>query len=213
MINNFREETLNLSEDRLCLDFTNTVGWHASPKPQEHLNSYQDLLDWSLEKRLITDLEANLLQQQASLYPGEAQTVLERAIELREGIYRIFLAIIHHTAAQPGDLDLLNDWLTTGISHINLRPDGKGFAWGWTDDEKALDQMLWWAALSAANLLASEDLAQVGECADDRGCGWLFLDTSRNHSRRWCAMNDCGNRAKSRRHYEKIQDRRPEKTA
>ncbi len=213
MINNIREETLNLNDGRLCLDFTNTVGWHASSTPQERLNSYQDLLAWSLKKRLMTDSTANLLNQQANLRPGEALTVLEGAIELREAIYRIFLASIHHTAAQPSDLGLLNDWLRVGMSHINLRPDGKGFAWSWAGDEKAVDQMLWWAALSAANLLASEDLAQVGECADDHGCGWLFLDTSRNHSRRWCAMNDCGNRAKSRRHYEKIQDRRPEKTA
>jgi len=54
----------------------------------------------------------------------------------------------------------------------------------------------------AAGLLTSEKLDRVEECADDR-CGWLFLDVSRNRSRRWCAMEDCGNRAKARRHYKR----------
>ena len=32
--------------------------------------------------------------------------------------------------------------------------------------------------------------------ADD--CQWAFVDTSRNRSRRWCAMEVCGNRSKTR---------------
>jgi predicted RNA-binding Zn ribbon-like protein len=63
---------------------------------------------------------------------------------------------------------------------------------------------VWPVAYSAADLLATPDqLARVGQCQDDRGCGWLFLDLTKNHSRRWCAMDDCGNRAKAKRHYER----------
>jgi predicted RNA-binding Zn ribbon-like protein len=213
MINNIREDALNLINDRLCLDFANTVGWHASSKPIERLNTYLDLLTWSLERGLFGGHEANLLRQQANLHPDQAQNVLERAIGLREAIYRIFLASVNNKTARPDDLELLNGWLTVGMSQLKLGSDEKGFSWNWVGDENSLEQMLWWVALSTAQLLSSESLAQVGECADDRGCGWLFLDTSRNHSRRWCAMNDCGNRAKSRRHYEKVQDLKQEKAA
>jgi predicted RNA-binding Zn ribbon-like protein len=74
--------------------------------------------------------------------------------------------------------------------------------------------MLWPVARSAADLLTSaEELARVGQCADDRGCGWLFFDTSRNHSRRWCAMKDCGNRAKARRHYRRQRKARQAEAA
>jgi predicted RNA-binding Zn ribbon-like protein len=213
MLNNIREEVLNLNDGWLCLDFANTVDWHASSKPVEHLNTYLDLLTWSLEKGLFGGHEANLLRQQANLHPDQAQAVPKRAIELREAIYHIFSASTKNEADQPAGLELLNSWLTVGVSQLKLISAEKGFSWSWTGDENALDQMLWWVALSAARLLASERLAQVGECADDRGCGWLFFDTSRNHSRRWCAMKDCGNRAKSRRHYEKIQDLKLEKAA
>jgi predicted RNA-binding Zn ribbon-like protein len=63
--------------------------------------------------------------------------------------------------------------------------------------------MLWPIAREAANLLTSKDIKRMGECADDRGCGYLFFDTSRNHSRRWCSMESCGNRAKAQRHYQR----------
>ena len=213
MINTIKEESLNLADGILCLDFTNTVGWHASSKPVERLNTYTDLLNWSLDKGLISDQEADYLRQQASLHSDQAQAVLEHAIELREAIYHIFLANINNMTAQATDLDVLNYWLQVGVLHLKINSAEKGFAWNWSEDESSLDQMLWWAALSAGRLLASENLARVGECADERGCGWLFYDTSRNHSRRWCDMNDCGNRAKSHRHYEKVQDLKLEKTA
>ena len=78
---------------------------------------------------------------------------------------------------------------------------GERFAWDWTP-ENALDRVLWPVVRDAAELLSGEDLDRVGRCAD-ANCGWLFLDTSRNHSRRWCSMKDCGNRAKARRHYQR----------
>ena len=68
--------------------------------------------------------------------------------------------------------------------------------------------MLWPIVESAAELLTSERRSRIGQCADDRGCGWLFLDATKNRSRRWCAMGDCGNRAKARRHYLRTRGRR-----
>ena len=206
MNNPIREESLNLDDGWLCIDFANTVDWHASSKPVEHLNTYADLLNWSLEKGLISNHEADLLRQQATLHPNQAQAVLEQAIALREAIYAIFSASISNITAPLADLELLNSWISVGMSHLKLNSAEKGFSWNWSEDEASLDPMLWWAALSAAQVLASENLAQVGKCADEHGCGWLFFDTSRNHSRRWCTMKGCGNRAKSQRHYEKIQD-------
>ena len=64
-------------------------------------------------------------------------------------------------------------------------------------------RIFWPIAHSAVDLLTSEDIDRVGQCGDDRGCGWLFFDTNRNHSRRWCRMEDCGNRAKAHRHYHR----------
>jgi predicted RNA-binding Zn ribbon-like protein len=73
------------------------------------------------------------------------------------------------------------------------------FDWLWTDVDEHLTSILWPVARAATTLLTSPDLARVRECAGDP-CGWLFLDVSKNGSRRWCDMADCGNRAKARRY-------------
>jgi len=131
-----------------------------------------------------------------------ATAVLERAIALREAIYRIFSAISHGRPPQAADLATYNAELSGALAHSRIVSTAEGFAWDWRRAEDALDRMLWPVVRDAAGLLTSEKLDRIGECADDR-CGWLFLDVSRNRSRRWCAMEDCGNRAKARRHYER----------
>lgn len=194
---------LHLQEGWLCLDFANTAEWHASDHPEEHLNRYSDLIDWAQQVGILTDREAQRLSQEAARRPADAAAVFERAIALREAIYRIFSTVAGGGSAETTDLATLNAALSGALVWSQIVPTAHGFAWGWSDDENALERMLWPVARSAAELLTSQELNRVGVCADDRGCGWLFLDTSRNRSRRWCDMKDCGNRAKARRHYKR----------
>jgi len=79
---------------------------------------------------------------------------------------------------------------------------------GWEERPGALDAVLWPVAASAAELLVSgDDLSRVRVCGlyEDGECGWLFVDQTRSHTRRWCSMKDCGNRAKARRHYHRVR--------
>jgi predicted RNA-binding Zn ribbon-like protein len=142
------------------------------------------------------------LGDEAEQRPEEAAAVHRRAIALREAIYRIFSAVVRGEEASLSDVDVLNDEVSIGLAHARLTQRGGGFEWGWEAGEGALDRVLWVVARSAADLLTSDKLQRVTECASER-CGWLFMDLSRNHSRRWCDMNECGNRAKARRHYER----------
>ena len=48
-------------------------------------------------------------------------------------------------------------------------------------------------------LLCDPDRPPVRVC-EGNGCGWLFLDQTRNGSRRWCSSGDCGRRERVRRH-------------
>jgi predicted RNA-binding Zn ribbon-like protein len=194
--------TLKLLGGRLSLDFVNTADWHASDHPVEFLTSYSDLVAWSQHVGILTDHQAQRLLKQAARRPGDASAVLERAITLREAIYRIFSAISRGPPPQAADLATFNVELSGALAQSRIVSTAEGFTWDWADAEDALDWMLWPVAHDAAGLLTSEELDRVGQCADDR-CGWLFLDTSRNRSRRWCSMEACGNRAKVRRHYER----------
>ncbi|OGO17302.1 MAG: hypothetical protein A2Z14_17365 [Chloroflexi bacterium RBG_16_48_8] len=195
----------NQESRRLCLEFVNTLLWHASEHPEETLHSYADLVTWAQGVRLISNRAAQELLRDAVDQPAEASRVLKRATALREAIYRIFVALIHEKSPAEADLAELNNTLTKMPRGARIVKTAKGFAWNWDVDEDALDSLIWPIALSAAELLISEKCKRVGQCADNRGCGWLFLDNSKNRSRRWCDIKDCGNRAKQRRHYERTR--------
>lgn len=185
--------------NRLCLDFTNTVHDRADT-PRELLRSYSDLLAWGEQAHILSESEVQHLRQQAEQHNDEAQTVLHEAIALRETIYRICQATATSSVPAEADLDAFNDMLAEAMSQACLQPQGEAFIWEWRNKGQALESILWPVVRSAADVLTSEDRERVRICAAD-DCNWLFLDTSKNHTRRWCDMKSCGNRAKVRKHY------------
>jgi predicted RNA-binding Zn ribbon-like protein len=191
---------MHLVGGRLCLDFANTVDWRTGPNRQEWLNGYADLVAWGRHAGALTGAEADGMLAEARRHPAAAAAALARAIALREAIAAVFQAAACGTPPQAGDLAALNAALASALAHARVVPAGDGYAWAWAAGAGTLDRVLWPVARSAAELLTSPDLARVRECAGEP-CGWLFLDTSRNRSRRWCTMEGCGNRAKARRHY------------
>ena len=188
---------------RLPLDFANTAEWHESSQPLEMLETYPDLVAWSEDAQLLSKSEANSLLVNVEAAPKDATKALEKAVAIRDVIYRIFTAIAAGGTPTEGDLSEFNQALTTGLEKTKISATSNGFEWTWEKSDQAFDQMLWPILRSTAELLTSQDIKKVGQCADDRGCGYLFYDTSRNHSRRWCSMDSCGNRAKAQRHYQR----------
>lgn len=186
----------------LCLDFVNTVNDRSMPHPRELLNSYSDLVAWSKQAHIVTDDQAQRLLEKATHYPKEASAILQRAIALREAIYATFSAIAEDASPAEKDLALFNTELAVAMSRARIMPKENGYVWDWADNGDALEYMIWVVAKSAADLLISGELHDVRVCSAP-DCRWLFLDTSKNHSRRWCDMKGCGNRAKVRRHYER----------
>lgn len=191
-----------LNEGWLCLDFANTAHWHASAQPEEKLTSYPVWLDWGRRTGVLNELEAQWLALEAQVYPEQAERALQQAIALREAIFGIFSAVALGQPIPQADLNLLNQVWAEKQAHLVLLVGPRGFAWEWRD-KRTLDWMLGPIARSAMELLTSPALARVGRCHDDRGCGWFFLDRSRNKSRRWCTMESCGNRAKVLHHYHR----------
>lgn len=187
----------------LCLDFANTVGGTRRGVSREYLKSYSDLMSWCQQVGVLPQNQFQALTREASRRPGEAKKVLRRALALRETVYRMFSALIENKPFSCGDLDLLNEELCIALRHARIVKEKSEFVWDWAPNAGELDQLIWPVARSAGHLLtAKETLAYLRECASDT-CGWLFVDTSKNHSRRWCDMRDCGTRAKVRRHRQK----------
>ncbi len=188
----------------LCLDFANTAE-HRPDVPIDHIRSYEDLVGWAVQAGLIGTSEANRLRGTARSATSARDEVFQRAVAMREAIYRIFSAIAKDQKATQSDLKIVEREALVALRHRRLECGSGRYEWCWrADDENSLDRILWPVSSSAVELLTSDELSSIRECAADT-CDWLFLDNSRNQSRRWCDMKVCGNRAKASRHYRRIQ--------
>ncbi|HYH78516.1 MAG TPA: ABATE domain-containing protein [Longimicrobium sp.] len=192
-----------LAGGHLALDFANTAGVHGDAPESEWLSGYRDLVWWGLRAGVIDDPAAGALLARGDEEADAAASVFARAITLREALYRVFAPVCHGACPENDDLALINAELSRALPHLRVASAGEqAFAWAWEGD--GLDRVLWPVVRAAAELLTSGELARIGECEGDN-CEWLYLDTSRNRSRRWCVMSDCGNRAKARRHYHRAR--------
>jgi predicted RNA-binding Zn ribbon-like protein len=199
------EEIFDWVTDDVCLDFANTNDWHASEQPVENIHSYAELVGWGKQAGILSDEIADQLARLEVERPGFAERAYHTAIQVREAIFRIFSKRYAGQPIAEEDMHMLNSIVRQAMAHRELVPEGEDFKWKWVDDVDKTDILLWTVALSTANLLTSEKASRVRVCEDDRGCGALFIDMSKNHSRRWCSMESCGNRAKAQRHYSKVK--------
>lgn len=191
----------------LCLDLTNTVDNRPTPEARELLRSYRDLVDWAVQTGAVQGTKAQVLRREARHDPRAAARALSRARRVRETIFRIFSAVAQGHIPPSSAIEELNAALPAAFAARRVGVRAGKFSWGWQDRGPAdLNRVLWLAVMSAVELLTSGDLDRVRECAGER-CAWLFIDRSKNRSRRWCDMTVCGNRTKARRHYARSKQR------
>jgi predicted RNA-binding Zn ribbon-like protein len=183
----------------LCLDFVNTLDDRPSVAPTELLNSYADLLHFAEDTGILAPSEADALMEGSQAAPKEAERVLRSAIELREAMYAVFWAIVKKQSVPGKALAQFNEYVQDAGRHSRLVENRRRFEWQF-EEMSAFDAILWPIARSAADLLASDRRVFVRACSS-KTCQWLFLDSSKNHRRRWCSMKLCGNRTKVRRFY------------
>ena len=187
---------------RPVVDFVNTLSDRALAQPLERLATYGDLLHWCVREEIFGSAERTRLERLAASHPRKAADALSRVRGLRELLFQMFSATTDGHVPASEALDEFTTLLAEAAKYRRLEPADGGLRWHWSRGDDELDWMLWPLAWSASELLGSEDLGRLKECAQD-DCRWIFLDLSKNRSRRWCTMEECGNRAKARRHYEK----------
>ena len=181
----------------LALDFANTVDDPLGPARHDHVSTCDDLVRWAIRVGTLSDTDGSrLLQASGRGDPGSAAT-LARAHELRVTLNELFGAVA------DGDGDISKHWtrlrpfVADAMRKATLRDTGSdAYQWSWSPVDE-LATVLHPIAAAAAELLVSDDLLRVKRCAR---CPWLFLDRSKNRSRRWCDMNDCGKAQKMERY-------------
>jgi len=201
------DHDIELSGGALALDFANTVGGTHVRPTHDHLQSYGDIASFAVLAGGLPPGVAKRLADRAERDPRRAAAVYELGIALRESIWAVFSALASGESPSDADLALIGDAAADGAARSRLVYDKAGVSWSLPADSDELDRPLWDIARSAADLLTSGDHERIKECAST-SCEWVFLDRSRNRSRRWCDMSDCGNRAKARRFHAKKQTAR-----
>lgn len=181
----------------LCLDFANTVSERPTPTPVERLETCDDLLLWAERAGILTAADARRRAHRARRQPQMASRALADAKICRELVYGVCA-----DAAAGRDLRASLDELSKALRRLlpstALTLDKGAPAWSYAGAPQGSDALLWPILWSAAELLTSDQRGQIREC-EARDCGWLFLEASRGHRRRWCNMRVCGNREKVRR--------------
>jgi predicted RNA-binding Zn ribbon-like protein len=190
--------TFHIGYGALCLDFANTVSWRGGAEAADRLPTYRELVRFIVQSGLLSDVEARRLKREAARRPDTAARTLRRAVELREALWRTFSGLAAGRSPRSADLATLNALLPAALAHLRVSRAGGRFGWRWDANARSLDRLLWPVARDAAVFLTSSDFSRLRTCANPQ-CRWVFLDTTKSGTRRWCSMAVCGNRDKVRR--------------
>jgi predicted RNA-binding Zn ribbon-like protein len=195
-----------LEGGHLALDFVNTVGGlrDEPPTPEEELlDDYQDVPTWCARLGVISERQAGLLRGAARRDPAAARGALRAALELRELLDGVFRPLTEGETP-PGELlEHLRDAERDALASARLTSTPNGMEWTWPAPKELTDPLRP-IVHAAVELLTDGPLDRLKTCAN---CRWIFLDKSRNHSRRWCSMNECGTQVKHARFVEQRRRR------
>ncbi len=183
------------------LDLVNTLdNRFRADGPTELLPNYAAVLEFMDQSGLLEG--AQVRARVRSVSQAEAQRATDSVRELREAAANVLYAAADGSAPLPADLRMLARYFHSARQRQELAwvPSAQGskFIWDWGSSGTEADLPVWILSLHTAALLTSDTLSRLRACGSET-CRWLFLDTSKNHTRRWCDMKICGNRMKARR--------------
>jgi predicted RNA-binding Zn ribbon-like protein len=191
---------LRIVGGNLALDFVNTrSGPQHGPVDTEWLSSYEDFVAWS--RRVGTD-------GPTAARPAEAEAVaaFARVQACRDDMYETFRALADGCAPPDAVLRRMQLAYLEALAHGQLAGGTEGFGWRW-DPGRDLLAPLWPIVAAAVELLTSQPASQIKPC---HACRFLFIDQSKNGSRRWCSMDDCGKAAKIARYLQRRSGAQPQ---
>ena len=188
-----------------ALELINTLDFRFSAQTIDLIPTYKDLLRLTTQLQMLTADQARKLGR--TVGAEEGRRVVASTVELREALARVLYGRIDETRPPAGQIQVLEKHFHAASLHRRLLPGQSHLEWSWSGVERQAEIPLWMLAQAASDLLVSSDAELIKDCGDPT-CRWLFLDVSKNHTRRWCDMKTCGNRMKARRHHARTQEDR-----
>lgn len=191
-------ESFDLDGNNLSLDFVNTCEYRNTDKEIEWIASYADALCWAEHAAILSPSVAGKLA--AAVESGAAASLRDQIVRSREKLYDVFLSVIDGKEDPVDEIRSFNELYQSVHQHIEISRETAAWAWAFPDVSVKPLGFLQPVVHAAGDLIVAGDLRRLKRCSDP-SCGWLFYDTSKNNSRRWCSMKGCGNRAKVSKFY------------
>ncbi|WP_109489052.1 CGNR zinc finger domain-containing protein [Occallatibacter savannae] len=192
-----KDRAFDLSGGHPALDLVNTLDWRFRESgPEELLADYSDVLRFCEQSAVLTSMEARRLVR--TVPESKGAKVLAQIRELREAAAELFYAAIEGTSPAQSSVRRLEEYFAPARAKQTTRWTGEKLEWVLEQTSEAACP-LWLLSLKTAELATSEQMSLARQCGSEE-CRWLFIDTSKNHTRRWCNMKICGNRMKARRY-------------
>lgn len=190
-----------------AVDLVNTVDYTSRGLENERLTDYSRITRWAEGAGVLPARVGAGLRKQAVARPEQAGLAFRAVVRAREMLHRLFGELAEGKAS-PGALGQFNRLLGPALEHLRVISDpgrggGSHLELGWEELSQRLDAVLWPVLWSAATLISSEEAAKIRICGGE-DCGWMYVDRSRNGLRRWCQMEVCGTREKTRRRRQTI---------
>ena len=193
-----RAGSLDLIADDLALNFANTESGRGFPSHQNHFLEAANVVEWLRHAKALPVEETDWLQAHVAKRADLAGDLLATAVELRDAVHDIGVALGHRAKPPEAALASLSALHARCVAKAELAPGVASCRWQWSVRVSPVEAALGPIALAAVRLFTEGDFHRIRECGGD-ACGWLFYDRSKNNRRRWCEMEVCGNRAKQRR--------------
>ncbi len=192
-----QDRAFKLVASHPALDLVNTLDWRFRDSgAEELLAGYDDLLRFVSQADLLTPKQVRQVMRSST--DRQAAEALVACRELRVAAAAFFYAAANEHNPPAAALKTLEQFFRDARAHQRLAWVDAHAGWEWNPAGIGAELPLWVLALSVTRLLLSSDMHRLRACENDE-CRWLFLDTSKNHTKRWCDMKLCGNRMKARR--------------
>ncbi len=194
--------TYKLVGGRVSLDLVNTVSWPGTAREHDWLDRAGNVVEWAVAAGILTRTAAESLSAQEDADSSGAATSLTTVHRHRRVVAGVLGPVARGRPPAPADVEALNELVAMASVHRAIDPSS--LTWGWSPPTR-LQDITRPVVIDAASVVTDSDHSRLGHCP---ACGWLFYDHTRNRSRRWCDMADCGSRQKARRYYNRQRESR-----
>jgi predicted RNA-binding Zn ribbon-like protein len=184
---------IRLDGGRLCLDFVNSIHNRYANEVEDYLHHPERFIDWCVRAGALSSDDRVSLPRTAQQRAG----LMREVVTLRDHLHALFAAKIDDVPPPPDAVRRLDRWLHRAWTGQTFGADGQLH---WRADARDARLPLKRIALDALDLFGDPSISRLRRCDNTTSCGWLFIDTSKNQRRRWCAMETCGTADKMQRY-------------